>query len=307
MLLPDPTADPLADDQSRMNRSTRGQWDWYASHRRRIERLIVPTGRGQRICVLGAGNCNDLDLRWLVEAYAEVHLVDIDRSALERAAARQGVEGHARLRFHAPADLTGIADVAGGWRGRRAADADVDAACRQVEAIAPHAPGGGGFDLVLSPCVLSQLLVGTRDLIGKDHAGWPRLKAALRARHLRDMVGAARAGGRAVLVIDLTSTGAVPGLDRAGEGDLEHIRQMSVRDGKCFRGLEPPGVMAGLRSLDGVERVGLTPSWLWHLGWGKAFLVYAAVVSVAASGRPLVDPPVDLSDHPSFPSRRNGQ
>ena len=29
----------LGDEQARMNASTRGQWDWYAPHRRAIEKL----------------------------------------------------------------------------------------------------------------------------------------------------------------------------------------------------------------------------------------------------------------------------
>src|SRR6478736_4344582 len=98
----------VGDEQSRMNRSTRGQWDWYAAHRGRIERLIVPQARGGSICVLGAGNCNDLDLCWLTEVYQHVELVDIDPSALQRAVERQGVAGKMRLR--APVDLTGIAE-----------------------------------------------------------------------------------------------------------------------------------------------------------------------------------------------------
>jgi hypothetical protein len=128
------------DDQLRMNQSTRGQWDWYASHRRAIERLIVPETRGGRICVLGAGNCNDLDLKWLAGAYAEVHLVDIDPVALERAGARQGVTDAAGIRRYAPVDLTGIAAMTATWQGRTVRDdvvaTAIEAVGRPVEASA---------------------------------------------------------------------------------------------------------------------------------------------------------------------------
>src|SRR3954462_10585267 len=164
-LLIGPGAGP-GDDQWRMNQSTRGQWDWYASHRRAVERLIVPETRGGRICVLGAGNCNDLDLKWLAGAYAEVHLVDIDPAALERAVARQGVADVLAIRSHAPVDLTGITALSATWQGRAVRDdegaAAIEAVGRAVEPIA-----GGGFDAVLSPCVLSQLLVAVRDRVGK--------------------------------------------------------------------------------------------------------------------------------------------
>lgn len=272
----------LADEQTRMNQSTRGQWDFYANHRRQIERLIVPQARGGRIGVLGAGNCNDLDLKWLTEAYAEVHLVDIDRSAVDRAMQRQGVAQSARVKLHAPVDLTGIAAVTAGWKGRKVGEAEAEAAiqrCAQLEHLNARLDS---FDLVLSPCVLSQLLCGVRDLIGKDHPGWPRLKAALRARHLRDLMGLVARNGRGVLVIDLASTSAIPGLERAREDDVEGLMRMSVRDGKCFKGLEPAEILPAMRAENALRGVAgeseISRPWIWHLGFGKAFLVYGMTI-----------------------------
>ena len=74
----------VAEKQAALNDSTRGQWQMYASHRQAIERLIVSALQSHRgrICVLGAGNCNDLDLEWLATVFSEVHLVDIDPAAL---------------------------------------------------------------------------------------------------------------------------------------------------------------------------------------------------------------------------------
>jgi hypothetical protein len=267
-------AKSLGDDQSRMNNSTRGQWDWYAAHRASIERLIIPTARDQRICVLGAGNCNDLDLKWLVQAYAHVYLVDIDRSALERAVQRQGVQS-GRLTLHAPIDLTGIADQTASWTGRTVSEAEVDRAAQTAATTDLPTIPGAPFDLVLSPCVLSQLLCSVRDLLGKSHAGWPRLKAALRARHLRTMTALLKASGRAVLVVDLASTKRIPGLERAKEHDLPAIMEMSVETGKCFRGLEPRELTANLHRAGASSPVELSALWLWHLGLAKAFLCYA--------------------------------
>jgi hypothetical protein len=272
------------DDQSRMNQSTRGQWDWYASHRQAIERLIVPESRGGRICVLGAGNCNDLELKWLVGAYAEVHLVDIDPAALERAVARQGVREAAGLRLHAPFDLTGIADRSATWIGRGASEEEIVAAVNIARA--PDEPiAGGDFDVVLSPCVLSQLLVATRDRVGKDHAGWPRLKRAITARHLSALVRGTRPGGRGVMVVDMTSTRIVPGLDRAGEGEVADLMRVCVRDRRCFHGLEAAELQAVLRRHTGATEFAVSAPWIWHLGFGKAFLCYGMTVR---SARPVL-------------------
>src|SRR5665213_299934 len=102
--------DTILDKQAHLNRSTGGQWNLYTSHRQELERLIVPDKPGGRICVLGAGNCNDLDLRWLTEVYAEVRLVDIDGNALARGAKFQKVENSPRLQLAGSIDLTGLAD-----------------------------------------------------------------------------------------------------------------------------------------------------------------------------------------------------
>jgi hypothetical protein len=271
----------LEDDQSRMNRSTWGQWDWYARHRAEIEKLVRPDGRGGRICVLGAGNCNDLDLRWLAEVYSEVRLLDIDGGALERAAERQGVLG--KVALEAPVDLTGISEVVASWRGRAVSSDEVARSLELVNGQSSMDNGEGRFDVVLSPCVLSQLLMGVRDVLGKEHPGWPALKAAIRARHLRTVLGMTRAGGRGVVIVDLSSTSAIAGLERAREEQWADLMRMAVRDGKCFRGLEPGELRAALGS-DSVGEVRVSDPWVWHLGWGKAFLCYGLVVGKTIGG-----------------------
>jgi len=273
---PEPT---LGDEQSRMNLSTERQWNLYAPHRRRIEALIRPRRTGERICVLGAGNCNDLDLAWLVQAFAEVHLVDSDPGALERAAARQGVAGDARLKLHAPADLTAIAELTAGWKGRRVEDAEVDGAIEAVRA-GEATLAGGGFDLVLSPCVLSQLWCGVRELVGKAHPKWPALKTAIGARHLRTVVRSLGAGGRGVAIVDLTSTKSVPGLERARDEEAAAVMEMALRTGKYFKGLEPREMTEGFARA-GAKQFEISAPWVWHLAWAKAFLCYGVTVRPA--------------------------
>src|SRR5688572_33041802 len=77
--------------QARFNRSTWAHWQHFAPHRARVQELIL-TGReltpGGKLCALGAGNCNDLELNRLLDAFDEVHLVDIDPAALAKAAER---------------------------------------------------------------------------------------------------------------------------------------------------------------------------------------------------------------------------
>ena len=159
--------------QQEINRASAGNWAFFAGHRRRLTQLVrrgLPEWGG-RLCVLGAGNCNDLDLSALCAACAEVHLVDIDGAAV--------VEGVVRQLDDAPADaraLAGIAtprarcvpfvhggiELSGIWaelerlEGERTADTDIDRLVERAR-VPSCAPILGQFDLVVSACTLQLL------------------------------------------------------------------------------------------------------------------------------------------------------
>src|SRR5882672_99502 len=92
------------------NQDTRDLWERYRGHRERVTAAILalaPGGsaaRGGRLCLLGAGNANDLDLEALAARFDEVHLVDIDSAALARTTGRQSPAVRATLHAHAPVD-----------------------------------------------------------------------------------------------------------------------------------------------------------------------------------------------------------
>src|SRR6185295_19591792 len=87
---------PLVKLQTDFNASSAAAWESYTSQRQRMTELFTGAGHSPagRLCVLGAGNCNDLDLPALLGAYREVHLVDLDEEALNRGVARQGLTSH---------------------------------------------------------------------------------------------------------------------------------------------------------------------------------------------------------------------
>ena len=91
----------------------------FAEFRNRLTGLLAtraaPDG-GSRLCLLGAGNCYDADLERLASLYREVHLVDIDPEALDRAWERQSTTVRARLVRHPPVDLSGVLDQLARWR-----------------------------------------------------------------------------------------------------------------------------------------------------------------------------------------------
>ena len=351
--------DDLLTSQSAMNRSTRGQWQMYGAHRQQIERLIVPKEPGGRACVLGAGNCNDLDLKWMTQVYREVHLVDLDAHALAQGVKRQRCEDLPRLRLHAPVDLTAVAKLVSHWKQSPPDEGQIRDCLQRMEGptevqswdcdllplpvlrgragvgvrtgtaefgmpngdektcsassiqhslfsiqhsaqtptlTLPRSTGRGNnaskvqdrisnsisFDLVLSPCVLSQLLIGIRDAIGSSHPHYSALRAAMRRRHLRAIVDLLAPGGSGVLIVDLASTEDFPGLARVNDNndDVSDLMRTLVEQRKCFAALAPAEIRRAMQPLVNSGQVSnprFTRPWIWHLGPHKAFLAYAVL------------------------------
>jgi hypothetical protein len=86
------------------NKETCDLWERFRDHRERVTAEILalaPGGsaaRGGRLCLLGAGNANDLDLGAVAARFDKAHLVDIGPAALERATERQSPAVKAKLR-----------------------------------------------------------------------------------------------------------------------------------------------------------------------------------------------------------------
>src|SRR5438445_9219394 len=129
-------------------------WDLYAAHRAHVTDAIVKSASGAagRLCILGAGRCNDVDLERLLLTFSEIHLVDIDKAALTHAVARQDPATRARLHLHAPLDLSGLTEKRlKKWQRSPPSLDDVEAvAVSTLESVAASLPGP--FDVVVSAC-----------------------------------------------------------------------------------------------------------------------------------------------------------
>jgi hypothetical protein len=271
--------DPIRAEQARQNQSTRGQRGFYESHRASMERLIVPKTRGGKICVLGAGNCNDLDLTWLTEVYREVHLVDLDEEALAEGVARQKVDG-AAVHCHSPIDLTGIAAQVAQWESKVPGEPAIVAAIERL-LEAPDCRWGE-CDRVVSPCVLTQTMNPPRNALreayGPSHPLRAKLRQALLTRHLRTIAASLRPSGKGVVAIDLISNELFEGLPRVGLDELPGLMSKFIGDGRHYLGVEPAAIVAAWRGAEELRRQLKAPEfhrpWLWHLGLRKSFLVY---------------------------------
>jgi hypothetical protein len=250
-----------------------------------------------------------LDLRRLCGRFDEIHLIDLDPAALQGAVRRQGVEGCRNIQLHAPIDLTGIADALGGWRGRVPPAGEIDAVVRRAaEApLAELADLAGRCDMVLSPCILSQIVGYARDALGRGHPRAAELRTRVRQRHLRLIVDLLSPGGSGLLVSDLATAGspqelagvAATATGESAAAELSNLMNKLVHRRDAFAGLDPDSVRAGLRDDPRVAPlvgdVQFVRPWLWTLGPAKAFLVYALRLRRAA-GTVLLPAPTKCSN-----------
>ncbi len=279
--------DPRA-RQSRFNSESRGQWDGFASHRQ-IVNGVLAAGSGEtrgRLCVLGGGNCNDLDLPALLELFREVHLVDLDLEALALGAERQGVADRPTLHRHGGLDLTGMIDVMAGWSPFcHLSDADLEALvewpARRV-ALALPAP----FDRVASTCLLSQIIGNAFHSIGERHPRFPDVVRAIRLGHLRLLNRLATPGGEVILITDVVSSDAVPELATVRDSELPGLLARLTRGGGgLIHGVNPTEVRETFRKDPILSRnvAGMTElrPWLWRLH-ERVYLVYTLKYRVSA-------------------------
>lgn len=269
---------PFVQRQQQHNAQSRGGWERFAEHRRRVMQLLSPTAPAEsmRLCVLGAGNSNDLDLTSLTRAYAEVHLVDLDAEALAAGVAQQQPEAVACIHQHGGCDLSGILDQLAAHR-----DQPTDAAgIRHLidASLTAPAPLAGEFETVASVCLLSQLIHSVVLALGAEHPRFVEVLSAVRLRHLRLLSEMLAPGGRAVLVTDLVSSDTCSALATIEEANLPMLVRQLVESRNFFHGVNPAVIAQILRTDSGLrqrpESLEITNPWRWNLG-PRVYAVYA--------------------------------
>ncbi len=276
--------------QEAQNRETADHWDLFAAHREQVTRRVLslaPAG-AERLCVLGAGNGNDLDLAALSHRFRRIDLVDWDGDALRSGLERQSPDGPAAVRLHAGVDLGGIAALLDRWPRQPPRPGELDE-CLDAAARGCRDPIGA-VDVVLSAGLLSQLIEAVPAALGPDHPEALPLVLAVRAAHLRLMVDLLAPGGAGLLVTEVVSTDTCPGLEVVPPGLLDAALRQLLRDGNFFTGLNPFAVAAALRAeprlADAAAQVRLSSPWLWRLSGERSYLAYALSFRTAGENRP---------------------
>ncbi|MBP85275.1 MAG: hypothetical protein CMJ64_00935 [Planctomycetaceae bacterium] len=260
----------ISELQSKRNADSREAWDDFAAHRSRVTALLQgsATSASDSLCVLGAGNCNDLDLKALLASYASVQLLDIDGAALTAGMHRQSIFLD-RLRAVGDFDVTGVSQLLSECSPTTpTSSADVDRCLNQLKQI-PEIPGGP-FSVVASVCLLSQLIEGVVLTLGEPHSRFLDVLTAIRRQHLKLLVELASPGGVVVLVTDIVSSATCPQLVQSIEADLPRIVSGAINARNFFTGVNPV-VLRSLFSREPslssrIQSIEVTNPWLWNLG-----------------------------------------
>ncbi|RYZ07783.1 MAG: hypothetical protein EOO73_10650 [Myxococcales bacterium] len=276
---PADTATRAGSAQQLRNRRSKDVWELFASHRERLMSLIPPGTEGGTLCVLGAGKCDDLDLARLARQFARVHLVDLDGEAMERARDRQPAAVREVIELHPGLDLSGLLERLDAW-GDEFPD---DAALHEAVSRAAHRVAGalgGPFNMTLSTCVLSQLIVPFQNAWAAPASTWCKLSAALTAVHAGVLARATAAGGATSLVFDVLSSEDAPWLLELKKQTAEQLQvavDSRLRPGKEVLEPDPSALLAHIRD-SGIATQSpaphLTRPWLWDTGTAL-HLVYA--------------------------------
>ena len=131
---------------------------------------------GRSLCVLGAGNANDIDLAALARDFERIALVDLDAQALKLAVERVPEAELQRIELHGGVDVTGILPTLESWRiGHVPTDDEMAAAIDAAHS--PRSPALGTFDVVVSTCLLTQLIDSIYLCLGTSHHRREELRA----------------------------------------------------------------------------------------------------------------------------------
>lgn len=263
----------LTKEEQKRNAESRDAWERFGPHRQRVTSLLldIPTAHHPHasLCLLGAGNLNDVDLRQLLDHYAVIQLVDLDGLAMQQGIERQCITCPPSIQLCEGFDLTGVWPQLEAFTEQTTTPAGALAEfvqhARSAHIPLPRAP----FDVVASLATLSQLFDAAQRIVGNPTVSWPLIQA-MRSRHLQLLLDTTKPGGTALLVFEIVSSKTCPTLPSTPPAELPALLKQLVDQNNFFTGLNPAAIAHELISNHYLHSLITTaqfePPWLWDLG-----------------------------------------
>lgn len=256
-------------------------WDLYAAHREAFTDAVLslPRPSDARLCVLGAGKSNDLDLSLLAATFREVHLVDWEPALLASAVSREPSEVKKRLVPHAPVDLSLFSEKrASKWQKRPPSANELEALeDATLQGLLTRLPGP--FEVVVSACVLTQLGFALTRSLREPHPALGPLRLSVARLHLRTLLGLAAARGSALLVSDVASSNHYPLTELPAGADLSDVLEDVVRKRAYYHLAQPELLRDLLNDLASERPARQLAPWLWTGPQQRTYLVYGFAVT----------------------------
>ena len=253
------------------NATTRNHRQQFSGHRANVMAAICSAQRmdADRLCILGAGNGNDLELLELLQRFAAIHLVDLDADALAHAVANAHCLD--RITMQGDCDVSGWMHQLETFRDKQLHDSDVSdllATSRNSQIEIQNAP----FDVVVSTCILTQLIDSVLQIV-QPGPQLLQLAVEARRRHLQLMLDSLVDGGRGLLITDFVATTTLPDLMQIPEHEFQNRMTQALVDGNFFTGANPLAIRRLLTEDSGfnqqLSEVEVMPPWRWD-HWSQA-------------------------------------
>ena len=227
--------------------------------------LMLPGGgdQGRRgmACVLGAGECHDLDLPELLNRHHEVHLVDLNCTPVRSGLEQQELSSRGRVFCHEE-DVSGAVELLDEFSKSR----DERLIDKLLSQEMPESISAiGQFEVLVSANMLPELMGRALVSLGIEHPRLAEVMAALRLAHIQTMLNMTRPGGQALLVTEVTTSQHIPELAAAPE-DLNAILRAPESVRRMNPGCNPAFIDKVLRETPAIterlERYDMSIAWL---------------------------------------------
>jgi hypothetical protein len=260
--------DELVKNQICWNSKSTGKWNLYSSHREHLTRLIKSKAlsHNDRLCILGAGNCNDLDLNVLVSDFRAIHLVDIDYQAMRNGLLRQGLGDSRNIFMHGGIDLSGCFQFLSKFDQNLKPSLHEVTEFIQAKDISLGIGTSEPFEVVISACLLTQLISTVINTLGNDHPQLFDFILKVRNHHLHQLLYLTKPHGWCLLATDIVSSDSAIEIMNCPEEDLLGLINHLIAHRNFFHGVNPYIISSIFSSSEFSSQVQMLNPWCWDFG-----------------------------------------